>query len=83
MLVADLLRRAKPFVGLGRRHPDVDDRDVGLVRADLQQQILRGAALTDYLESRVLEQPRDPLTQENGVVGNGDADARLFARVLI
>ena len=55
----------------------------GLVRADLQQQILGGAALADDLESRVLEQPRDPLAQEHRVVGKDDADARLFALLLI
>ena len=55
----------------------------GLVRADFQQQILCGAALTDDLESRVLEQPRDPLAQEHRVVGEDDADVRLFASILI
>ena len=77
VLLADLLRRAQSFVGLGRRHLDVDDRDVGLVRADLQQQILGRAALADDLESLALEQAGDALAQQHGVVGEDDADRRL------
>jgi hypothetical protein len=83
VLVADLLRCAQSLVGLRRRHPDIDDRDIGAVRADLQQQIFGGAALADDLESRVLEQTRDPLAQKYGVVGEDDADARLVASILI
>ena len=40
---ADLVRRAQPFVGVRRRHADVDDRDLRIVRVDLAQQLLRGA----------------------------------------
>ena len=35
MRVADLLRRPQPLVGVRRRHPDVDDRDIGLVHGDM------------------------------------------------
>ena len=35
MARADLVGGAQAFVGVGRRHPDVDDRDVGPVRVDL------------------------------------------------
>ena len=37
---ADLVRRAQPFVGERRRHPDVDDRHVGLVLVDRAQQLV-------------------------------------------
>jgi hypothetical protein len=66
-----------------RGHLDVDDRDVGLVRAHLQQEVIRGAALTDDFEPGVIEQPCDSFTQENGVVGNDDADARRLLAMLI
>jgi transcriptional regulator with XRE-family HTH domain len=61
VLRPDLLRGAEPLVGLGRRHLDIHDCDVGLVQANLQQQILCRAALSDDLESRLLEQARDAL----------------------
>src|SRR5438105_7583225 len=76
MLLPDLLRDAKALVGVRRRHLDVDDRDVGLVRADLQQQIVSRAALTDDLEPRLLEQARDALAEQHRVVGEDDADSR-------
>jgi dGTPase len=59
-----------------RRHAHVHDGDVRSVRAHLQEQVLRGAALADDLEAGVLEQARDPLAQEDGVVGKHDALAR-------
>ena len=83
MLLADLLRRAQSLVGLGRRHLDVHDRDVGAVRPDLQQQILGRAALAHDLESLALEQTGDALAQKHGVVGEDDADRRSLVRLLI
>ena len=74
--LADLLRRAQPFVGLGRRHPDVDDRDIGLVHRDVAQQVLGVSRLRDDVEAGVPEQARDSLAQEHGVVGEHDADGR-------
>ena len=41
VLVADLLRRDEPLVGLGRRHADVDHGGVRLVHRDVTEQILR------------------------------------------
>ena len=69
VLVADLGRGAQALVGVRRRHADVDDRDVGLVGADLAQQVLGVAGLGDDLEARLLEQPRDALAQQQAVVG--------------
>ena len=66
-------RRAQPLVGVRRRHADVDDRDVGLVGADLAQQVLGVAGLGDDLEARLLEQARDALAQQHAVVGEDDA----------
>ena len=75
--LADLFRRAQPFVGVRRRHLDVDDRDVRVVRADLQQQIVSRAALPDDLESLVGEEAGDALAKEHRVVGEGDANRCL------
>jgi hypothetical protein len=43
--------------------------DVGLVGADLAQQVVGVAGLGDDLEARLAQQPRDPLAQEQAVVG--------------
>ena len=74
VLRADRARRAQALVGVGRRHADVDDRHVGLVGADLAQQVLPVAGLAGDLEAGLLEQAREPLAQQDGVVGDNDAD---------
>jgi hypothetical protein len=66
-----------------RWHLDVHDRDVGLVRSDLEQQILGGAALPDDLESGLVEQAGDAFAQEHRVVGEDDADWRRSFVLLI
>ena len=55
------------------RHADVDDGDVGLVRADLAQEVLRVAGLAGDLEAGLLQQARETLAQEHGVLGDHDA----------
>ena len=77
-LGADPVRRAQALVGVGRRHAHVDHGDVGLVRADLAQQLLGVARLADDLEARLVQQSRDPLTQQNGVVGDHDTHGGLL-----
>jgi hypothetical protein len=57
---------------VGRRHPDVDDGDVGLVGADLAHQVLRVTGLADDVEARLFEQAHETLAQEHGVVGDHD-----------
>ena len=71
-LGADLLGGAQALVGVGRRHAHVDDRDVGLVGADLAQQVLGVAGLADDLEAGLLEQAHDALAQQHRVVGDDD-----------
>jgi hypothetical protein len=83
MFLADLLRGAQAFIGLRRRHPDVHDRDIGFVRADLQEQILGRAGLANDLESLALEQAGYALAQKNGVVGKHDADPRRLTLLRI
>ena len=73
VLGPDLLRRSEAFVGVRRGHPNVDKRDVRLVGPDLEQQVGGGAAAAHDLEALVLEQARDPLTQQHRVVSDDDA----------
>ena len=73
MALSDLSRRPHPLVGVGRRHPDVDDRDVGRVAAHLEQEVVRGARLAGDLEAGPLQQLRDALPEENRVVCDHDA----------
>ena len=47
------LRGLQPLVGVGRRHPDVDDRDVGRVLVDRREQLVGGRRLGDDLDPRV------------------------------
>ncbi len=72
VLLANLLRRLQPLVGVRRRHADVDDRDVRLVRAHLQQQLFGVARLTDDLETAVFEQACDALPEEDRVLREHD-----------
>jgi hypothetical protein len=63
---------------VGRRHAHVDHGDIGLVRADLAQQVLGVARLAGDLEARLLQQSRDARTQQHGVLGDHDAHAVLL-----
>ena len=74
MVGADLVRGAQALVGVGGRHPHVDDGDVRPVRADLAQQVLGVAGLAGDLEARLLQQPREALAQQHGVIGQHDAE---------
>ena len=56
-------------------------RDVGLVGADLAQQVLGVAGLAGDLEAGVLEQAHETLAQQHGVLG--DDDFQWDLRVLI
>ena len=66
----DQLRRAQPFVGVRRRHPNVDDRDIRSRALDERAQLVGVGGEPDDLEPGLLEQPRQPLAQNDGVVGD-------------
>ena len=68
-LLADGRGGIETFAGMGRRHPDVDDREVGTKLADEVDQPGRGAGLADDLEAGTLEQACQPLAEKNVVVG--------------
>src|SRR5262245_59751065 len=72
MLLANLLRGDEALVGVVRRHADVDDRDVGFVAANLEQQVVGRRGLADDLEPRSLEQARDALAHQDRVLGDDD-----------
>jgi hypothetical protein len=57
------------------RHSDVDDRDIGLVRPHLAQQVLGVASLRDYLEAGIAEQARDAFPQEYRIFAQDYAHA--------
>ena len=65
VLGADRLRRPETLVGVGRRHPDVDDRHVRSMPADGLQELIGGAGLGVDLEAGLDQQPRDPFAQQD------------------
>ena len=65
-------RCAEPFIGVRRRHPDVDDGDVGLVHRDVAEQVLGRPGLRDHLEARLLQQAGNALAKQNRVVREND-----------
>ena len=74
MLLADRLGRAQALVGVGRRHPDVDDRDVRVLLADRGEELRGVAGLGDDLETGLGEQAGDALPQEDRVVSERDPE---------
>ena len=70
---ADLARRDEPFVGVRRRHLDVDDRDIWIGQPDRAQELRRVGCLADDVEARVCEQSGEAFAQEHLVVGDHDA----------
>ena len=71
---ADLVRRAQPFVGERRRHPDVDDRHVGLVIASTSRSSSSADAACAATSIPARAQERgDALAHERAVVGDHDA----------
>ena len=61
------------LVAVGRRHPDVDDDDVGLGHVDGSRQFDRVCDLADNLETDLGQEAREPLAQEQLVIRDHDA----------
>ena len=75
MRLPELLGRLDALVEPVRRHADVGDHDVGLLRVDGREQRVEVAARGDDLELRLgLEQPPNSLADEVVVVGEHDPD---------
>ena len=73
MRLADLHGRTQSVVGVGRRHADVDDRDVRAVRADLAEELLGVTGLSDHVEALVLEHADHAPAQQDVIVGDHQA----------
>ena len=69
---ADRLGGAQPLIGVGRGHPDVDDRHVRKEISDGLQEGVRIADLGHHLESLIREEPSDPFADEDRVVGQDE-----------
>ena len=73
VLAPDDQRRPDALVGVGRRHPDVDDHQVGALLADGPQQLLGVGHGRDDLEAAVGQQLGQALPQQHGVLGDHDS----------
>ncbi len=64
-----------------RRHPDVDDHELGLLLAHEIEELVRVSGLAYDLKVRPLEQAREPFAEEDIVVCDDDPRADLQGRV--
>ena len=71
MLGSDRVGGDEAFVGVGRRHLDVDDHEVGTLCCDGAEQLVGIAGLGDDLEARLFEEEGNALADERRVVGDG------------
>ena len=63
MLLADLLRRDKPLVGVRRGHVDVEDYHVRDLRLQLRHQLTDILGLEEHLESGLGQQVGQPIAK--------------------
>ena len=68
-LCANNARRRKALCRVVWRHPDIDDYQVGFALAHQLDKVGGIACLADDMEAGLLEQARDPLTEEDVIVG--------------
>jgi hypothetical protein len=71
---ADLGRRDQAVVGVPRRHPDVDDRDVGLVGTHLQHEVVGVHRPPHDLVAGVGQKRGDPFAEQRVVVRDDDSE---------
>ena len=71
---ADLARRVEPLLRVGRRHPHVDDHDVGRVLVDRRVQLDGVGRLRRDLEPAAPQQRSDALADQQAVIGDHDSD---------
>ncbi len=55
--LADAPRRDQPFVGMGRRHADVDDCHVGPVQGHHAEEVVGVGCLADDVHAGIRKQP--------------------------
>ena len=76
VLGADRPRGVEALRRVRRRHPDVDEHEVGRRLADESQQLRRVPRLPDHGEARALEHAREPFPEEEVIIGHDDARRR-------
>src|SRR6478735_1005412 len=64
------------------RKPDIHDRNVGRVAPHLKHQVIGGVATSHDVELRGPKQARDPLAEQNAVLGNHGAHG-ISARIRV
>jgi len=78
----DMLRGAKPFVGVAGGHPDVDDRNVRSEIGDPPDERLAILDRLYYIEPVFRQQPGDPFSQQHGVFRD-DHSHGISARTMV
>jgi hypothetical protein len=63
-------RGAQAVVGVGGRHPHVDDGQVGIVRGDRVDQARRVSDRRDGLDRAVRQQPYEAFPEQHGILGD-------------
>src|SRR6516165_9327683 len=66
----DRLRRLKTLIGVGRRHPDIHDRDIGATALHLLQQLTAVRGQPGNFEAGLSQQPRKAFPQDHGIIGD-------------
>ena len=69
-LVADRPRRLEPLGRMGRRHPDVDDRNLRLLPSHELDQAVGVARLADDVVAALPQQRGETLAKQHVVVGD-------------
>src|SRR5215472_13224963 len=80
---ADFLGGDEALIGVGGRHLDIDDRDVGAGQLDFAAQLLGRARLADDVEAGLGQQAVQPVPQKHLIVRDHHShgiSARSFAR---
>ena len=70
MTLLDDRRRVQSLGGVGRRHPDVNNDDIGWIGIDAFQKRMRVTDLRRDIEPRIAQHPGQPLTEQRSVVGD-------------
>ena len=71
-LLSNGLSGPEAFGGKVRRHPDVDDRNIGSMLTDEAEKLGRVGGLSDHAVAGLCEKTRDPLAEKEVVVGDDD-----------
>jgi hypothetical protein len=72
VLLPDAASRDQALVGVGRRHPDVDDRDIRIFQGDQAQERIGVGRFPDHVDPGVGEQSSESRPDQHDVIGNYD-----------